>query len=150
MLEGTTRFFEPEQSVVVAFTSWPKAAQLVALVQLDSKRFALGIAPLWQPEAAQDVAWMMGHTSVKKLLVCHTHWPLALQVWVLAQAPQLPPQPSVPHCLPPHWGAHTHCPERLQVCEPEQVPHCPPQPSEPHTLPAQLGAQPQVPALLQV
>ena len=54
-------------------------------------------------------------------------------------SPQLPPQPSGPHCLPTQLGAHSHCPVALQV-EPEaQAPQLPPQPSGPHCLPEHCG-----------
>src|SRR5215471_3029968 len=33
--------------------------------------------------------------------------PLASQVCPVAQLPQEPPQPSEPHCLPPHCGLQT-------------------------------------------
>lgn len=64
------------------------------------------------------------------------------------QLPQLPPQPSSPHCRP--WlvqtGWHWHLP-CAQVWGHWQAPHWPPQPSLPQVLPAQLGAQvgPQTP-----
>jgi hypothetical protein len=34
------------------------------------------------------------------------HVPLLEQIWVLVQVPQEPPQPSVPHVLPAHFGLH--------------------------------------------
>ena len=34
------------------------------------------------------------------------HWPLELHVDCAPQVPQVPPQPSGPHDLPPHWGTH--------------------------------------------
>ena len=51
------------------------------------------------------------------------HWPPA-QYCPVAQLPQLPPQPSLPHCLPPHegvQGAH-HQSGKAQF----RAPHTPP------------------------
>jgi hypothetical protein len=64
------------------------------------------------------------------------------------QLPQLPPQPSSPHSLPPQFGEHWQTP-LLQLCPPEQLPQLPPQPLGPQFLPALFGAQ-QVPVLRQV
>jgi hypothetical protein len=55
------------------------------------------------------------------------------------QAPQEPPHPSSPHCLPPQLGVQTHWPLALQVSVPGQVPHDPSQPSSPHCLPMHVG-----------
>jgi hypothetical protein len=60
------------------------------------------------------------------------------------QVPQVPPQPSEPHCLPAQLGTQppwTHCPWALQLNPAWQVPQLPLQPSEPHCLPAQFGRQ---------
>jgi hypothetical protein len=35
-------------------------------------------------------------------LTLATHWPVALQLWPVGHIPQLPLQPSGPHCLPLH------------------------------------------------
>jgi hypothetical protein len=58
------------------------------------------------------------------------HWPLwAVQVWPVGQVPQLPPQPSGPHCLPWHCGVQTHVPLRHVDFEPGQFTQaCPPVP----------------------
>ena len=46
-----------------------------------------------------------------------THWPVELQVSPDGQVPQLPPQPSLPHCLPVQFGVQfaTHWPLELQL-----------------------------------
>ena len=65
----------------------------------------------------------------------------------VAQAPQVPPQPSSPQVavrqvsgLGPAQGS-THCPEASQVVLTlsAQKPQKPPQPSSPHAFPVQLG-----------
>ncbi len=48
------------------------------------------------------------------------------------QLPQVPPQPSGPHCFPVHDGTHAHWLVVLQVWGEGQVPQLPPQPSLPH------------------
>jgi ABC-type uncharacterized transport system involved in gliding motility auxiliary subunit len=72
-----------------------------------------------------------------------THWPELLQVWPLAQEPQVPLQPSLPQDLPEQLGVQLaiHWPELLQVWPPAQVPQVPPQPSLPQVLPVQAGVQ---------
>ena len=61
------------------------------------------------------------------------------------QVPQLPPQPSSPHCLPAQSGVHeepsTHRPAGEQTRPTPQMPQLPPQPSSPHPLLAQSGVQ---------
>jgi hypothetical protein len=37
-----------------------------------------------------------------------TQAPLALQLRLLPQVPQVPPQPSLPHCLPLQLGTQAH------------------------------------------
>jgi len=70
------------------------------------------------------------------------HWPLAVQVSVPGQVPQEPPQVSLPHCFPPHWGEQaTHWPCALQLLPPEHVPQEPPQLSSPHCFPVHWGEQ---------
>jgi hypothetical protein len=69
------------------------------------------------------------------------HWPLALQLSPVVQVPQLPLQPSEPHCFPLHWGVQpaTHWPLALHESPWVQVPQEPPQLSEPHCLPLHCG-----------
>jgi hypothetical protein len=71
------------------------------------------------------------------------HVPAALQVWPVAQVPQVPPQPSLPQFLPVQLGVQVvvHVPAALQVWPVAQVPQVPPQPSLPQFLPVQLGTQ---------
>ena len=59
-----------------------------------------------------------------------------LQVSALGQLPQLPPQPSGPHCRPLQLGTHAQAPAALQVSDRPQLPQEPPQPSSPHCLPS--------------
>jgi hypothetical protein len=59
--------------------------------------------------SAHPVAWNSGNTSAAKLLPAHTHWSV-LQLCVLAQVPQVPPQPSLPQVLPLQLGAQPHWP----------------------------------------
>jgi hypothetical protein len=71
------------------------------------------------------------------------HWPLELQVAPPVQAPQVPPQPSLPQTLPLQLGvqALVHWPLELQLEPLAQAPQVPLQPSLPQTLPLQLGVQ---------
>ncbi len=62
----------------------------------------------------------------------------ASQTELPVQFPQLPLQPSFPHCFPEHWGWQHDVPFK-QVCGHGHVPHWPPQPSLPHTWPEQSG-----------
>lgn len=59
------------------------------------------------------------------------------------QLPQLPPQPSLPHCLPVQLGTQVgwQRPDALHEVPAGQLPQLPPQPSLPHILLAQLGTQ---------
>jgi hypothetical protein len=41
-------------------------------------------------------------------LGAQAHWPLALHALPPEHAPQDPPQPSEPHCLPLQLGTQTH------------------------------------------
>ena len=77
----------------------------------------------------------------EQVLVAAVHWPAALQVWPEEQAPQEPPQPSLPQDLPEQLGVQVdvHWPAALQVWPDEQLPQEPPQPSLPQDLPEQLG-----------
>jgi hypothetical protein len=68
-----------------------------------------------------------------------THWLLALQTSPVAQVPQLPWQPSLPHCFPVQLGAQTHWLLALQTSPFAHVPQLPWQPSLPHWFPVQLG-----------
>jgi hypothetical protein len=95
--------------------------------------------PPWHALPAQPAAWNNGNTSAAKDLLAQTHLSL-LQVWVLAQVPQVPPQPSLPHVLPLQLGVQPHWPVWPQACPDGQLPQVPPQPSGPQTRPAQLGA----------
>src|SRR4051812_29216239 len=64
-----------------------------------------------------------------------------LQSGPASQAPQTPPQPSGPHCLPLHCGVHRHVPS-TQVSVPLQVPQEPWQPSSPQgSVAAHCGTQ---------
>jgi hypothetical protein len=71
-----------------------------------------------------------------------SHSPLVVQILGEAQLPQLPLQPSLPHCFPPQLGVQldTHLPLALQAMPEGQapVPQTPPHPSLPHCLPLQL------------
>lgn len=66
--------------------------------------------------------------------------PLVVQLPV-GQVPQIPPQPSSPHCFPVHFGVQAQRPLALQAPPPGQVPQLPPQPLSPHCFPVQAGAQ---------
>ncbi len=76
--------------------------------------------------------------------------PATEQLWPEGQVPQVPPQPSLPHCLPPQVGRQVQVPAVEQTVEPVQAPQPPPQPSGPQVFPAQLGVQVQVPVAEQV
>jgi hypothetical protein len=67
--------------------------------------------------------------------------PAAEHCSLVEQAPQAPPQPSGPHCLPPQAGTHSQAPAALQVSLSPHFPQLPPHPSVPHCFPAQLGTQ---------
>ena len=74
-----------------------------------------------------------------------SHWPAAEHVSNPAHMPQLPPQPSGPHCLPAQLGMQSpsQAPS-AQVPPPAQRPsaHLPPQPSSsPHCFASQEGSQ---------
>jgi hypothetical protein len=85
-----------------------------------------------------------------------THCP-AVQVWLEAQLPQLPPQPSSPQTARSQARGvglqrvpHTPARQTLSPASAAQLPHEPPQPSSPQTLPAQSGVQTaQLPAAVQ-
>ena len=54
--------------------------------------------------------------SVSGVQTTAVHCPAALQDWLPGQAPQLPPQPSAPHCFPLQLGVQPmHWPEEVQV-----------------------------------
>jgi hypothetical protein len=69
------------------------------------------------------------------------HVPLLEHVLPAEQAPQVPPQPSSPHCLPVQSGTQisSHLPAAVQLSPKSHVPHSPPQPLSPHCLLVQLG-----------
>ena len=67
--------------------------------------------------------------------------PFAPQVCGAVQLPQVPPQPSGPHCFPLHWRSHMQLPAAVQVWPALHVPQLPPQPLSPQVLPVQLGEQ---------
>jgi hypothetical protein len=58
----------------------------------------------------------------------------------MPQVPQLPKQPSLPHCFPLQLGTQTQTPFWQTSLE-KQLPQVPPQPSGPHALPLQFGKQ---------
>jgi hypothetical protein len=62
---------------------------------------------------------------------------------LLAQSPQVPPQPSSPQATPSQKGVHSQTPA-THWSLPTQSPQEPPQPSSPQTRPVQSGVQ-QVP-----
>jgi hypothetical protein len=62
-----------------------------------------------------------------------------LQVVGLVQLPQLPLQPSGPHCFPLHCGTQAHWPLALQVAGLAQLPQLPLQLSGPHCFPLHCG-----------
>jgi len=65
-----------------------------------------------------------------------------LQVALPLHDPQLPPQPSSPHCFPLQSGEQVaHWPVPLHVVPPVHEPQLPPQPSLPHCFPLQPGVQ---------
>jgi hypothetical protein len=68
--------------------------------------------------------------------VC-THWPAVEHVSVPAQVPQVPPQPSLPHCLPVQFGMQAHVKLVVHVSGAVQSPQSiwPPQPLpiQPHS-----------------
>jgi len=75
-----------------------------------------------------------------------THWPvLLLQVSSEGHVPQIPLQPSLPHCLPTQFGQQqvaqqlSHCPASLQVWPEGHRAQIPPQPSDPQLFPEQFG-----------
>jgi len=74
------------------------------------------------------------------------HWPAGSHEKSFGQKPQLPPQPSAPHCLPPHaWTQFCAHHPFWQTWLTPHWPHSPPQPSGPHCFPLQLGWQPHDP-----
>jgi hypothetical protein len=66
--------------------------------------------------------------------------PSGLQVPLLGQVPQVPPQPSEPQDLPSQLFWQTHWPVGSQLLPEAQVPQTQP-PKVPHDLPAQAVAQ---------
>ena len=75
-------------------------------------------AQLPQPPATQEpLQQSPGPVQVSPPVLQGTHWPVVeLQLLPTGQGPvpQVPPQPSGPHSLPPQAGAHTHWPAALQ------------------------------------
>jgi hypothetical protein len=86
------------------------------------------------------VSWPQTRLGPQSLSCVHWHSPV-LQVPV-AQVPQEPPQPSLPHARPVHEGVHVaeQVPSLvLHFSLLLQVPQEPPHPSPPHAFPLQVG-----------
>jgi hypothetical protein len=56
-------------------------------------------------------------------------------------SPQVPPHPSLPHCLPVHWRVQQASVSGLQTCGDAQSGQVPPHPSGTRHLPEHAGVQ---------
>jgi hypothetical protein len=89
--QATTLQAPPEQPTTAVFASahaFPQFPQLNRSAFLSTSQPSLHV-PL----------------QLRRLPSAHSHWPAPLQIAYAPHAPQSPPQPSDPHCLPAQVGA---------------------------------------------
>jgi len=85
------------------------AGQLAAGVVHEARHIPLVavLSKLMQVSPVGQVGWATLQMAPEFEGVVPTHCPAVLQVSPPVQVPQLPPQPSEPHCLPEQLGVQT-------------------------------------------